>query len=449
MAKEKALNIAYIDQYSAATAKRLCDVYFKTTSRILGKDIMSLCPVKQVNLLVLKHILVSWQREAARLRSNYFDYTHADVTAALREFMDTLSNYISVERDHFEPLVAKAIKETLILAVAPAKYYDCAVDQLSSPKVIVHELKATAKFYSLHQPIVLKVIQDLNTDRETEVYGGELKVKFYQVVKDNPQHLTNPAEVLRQFMAINNLDTLGLFLPDEQETSSKKALDPMEQILKSVAEAPKGNFFEQLQDEPATTPVAVETQAEPVAEPAPALVEVMANTEVAAASEVETVVETVVEVATEVAEPVRTASAAAVKQSLHETLAQKSTQDQRAASLNAAFYQYQQTGTLNDKLTDRPDNVAARVQDRVAAKNKASISLGERLKVVTEFFKGDNNQFAACLHELEASGSKDEAFDLLLNKYAMDHNWNMNSAAGQVMVGMVEQMFAVQQTEAA
>ena len=117
------LNLSAIEKYSKNYAAKLCDAFFSSNSVISGKQILTLSSVQQVNLLTIKSLYEKWQAETQRLRSPYFDFNSDEVQQALKVFMNTVSQFISVKRENFEPLLIDSVGETLVLLLEPQTFY--------------------------------------------------------------------------------------------------------------------------------------------------------------------------------------------------------------------------------------------------------------------------------------------------------------------------------------
>ncbi|MGW8122199.1 hypothetical protein ACV07N_06020 [Roseivirga echinicomitans] len=111
-----------ISSFSAATAASICTEFFAGKNKITGEAIMGLTEVRQVNSFIIEALFTQWQSEMARLRSPYFDFEAEEVQKALKEFMNSLSNHISIGRGHLEPLLYRAIEATILLTFAPKKF---------------------------------------------------------------------------------------------------------------------------------------------------------------------------------------------------------------------------------------------------------------------------------------------------------------------------------------
>ena len=109
--------------YGRRLAARLCEQHFGTRpdAALDGPALLRFTPVRQLNLLVVRQLLVQWQAESARLRSPYFNFEAAPVQAALAQLMNALSRNIRLDRPALEPLLSRATADTLGLATDPAE----------------------------------------------------------------------------------------------------------------------------------------------------------------------------------------------------------------------------------------------------------------------------------------------------------------------------------------
>ena len=121
--QSKPVNQSVLMQYSRSFAQKLTDYFFIDHQVIEGEEILKFCDIKQVNLLVIKLLFEKWQEETQKLRNPYFDYSRQDVQKALNNFMNILSQHISIRKDDFYVLVYEATKDALILALDPHLFF--------------------------------------------------------------------------------------------------------------------------------------------------------------------------------------------------------------------------------------------------------------------------------------------------------------------------------------
>ena len=95
---ESVINHEYINSYAEAYANRIVDRYFSENSIIDGENILTLTEIQQINLFIIKNIMVKWQAEAKKIRSPFFNYSSPEVQNALQDFMNVLSRNINIEQ---------------------------------------------------------------------------------------------------------------------------------------------------------------------------------------------------------------------------------------------------------------------------------------------------------------------------------------------------------------
>jgi hypothetical protein len=143
---EYIVNQQNIQKYAERLTNDLCRQFFINKAFISGPEILSFNSENQLNLLIIKNIFLNWQKEALKLKSQYFDYEEESVKEALKTFMNKLSNHIKVYRYDFEPIVQKSICDYIMLAAAPKEFFTKEVEALANPKVQVNLLKDFCKY---------------------------------------------------------------------------------------------------------------------------------------------------------------------------------------------------------------------------------------------------------------------------------------------------------------
>lgn len=145
------LNYAALEQYSRTFSERVVREVYAHQTRVSGPDILSLSPVKQANLFVIQALFEQWQQEIDRLESPYFDYDHEEVQVALEEFMNTLSQHISVAEPELHSLLVAATQDALLLALSPVDYYQRVLDRLNRDKLYAADVKGWIKYVKMNR----------------------------------------------------------------------------------------------------------------------------------------------------------------------------------------------------------------------------------------------------------------------------------------------------------
>ena len=186
---ESKLNYSFIQYYSNEYIQAITDDFFKKNEVISGQQILNLCPVKQVNLFVIKKLFEAWQLETKKLESPYFDYNAEEVKAALVAFMNTLSQHIAIPREHFEPLLEQAVSDTILLIFSPYDYYVREFNT-SEDTLTLDALKKNLRYIKINRPILDALIKRFEDEQLSEVQGDEKTRLFNEVfenLEDDPE----------------------------------------------------------------------------------------------------------------------------------------------------------------------------------------------------------------------------------------------------------------------
>lgn len=157
------LNVAALEEYSQSYAKRLAAYFFIDHEVITGKEILQLSEIKQINLFAIGNLFDAWQQETNQFKSPYFDYEVAEVKNALKQFMDTVSRHIAVGKHAFEPLLAQAVQDTLLLLLNPLQYFHRLQDP-NEPVFKLDRLKERVKYVHINKFLLTGLIERLESE---------------------------------------------------------------------------------------------------------------------------------------------------------------------------------------------------------------------------------------------------------------------------------------------
>ncbi len=118
------INTTALQQYSQSYAAKICTDFFSNNTTISGVQILKLTDIPQVNMFVVGSIFEKWKADAQGFRSHYFNFESDTVKAAMQTFMNTVSQQIAVKREHLEPLLVDATKQTITLLIEPQEYFN-------------------------------------------------------------------------------------------------------------------------------------------------------------------------------------------------------------------------------------------------------------------------------------------------------------------------------------
>lgn len=139
----------YIYSYSTDFSKKICDNHFTNQQYISGQEIIELTPSTQLNLMVIRLLFEDWQKQIDSFSQNpYFDYQDSKVKEALSTFINVLSRAISIEKSDFEPLLNKAVRKTIFLAVEPLSFMEQILEEVTkAPVSSIGEIKKYIKWH--------------------------------------------------------------------------------------------------------------------------------------------------------------------------------------------------------------------------------------------------------------------------------------------------------------
>ena len=155
---ERTLDHSALDQYSSTFSERIIRQAYAQQDHISGQAILSMSPVKQVNFLIIKALFDQWQHEMDSLKSPYFDYNNEEVQIALEEFMNILSQHISVDESHLKPLTEVAVQDTLLLILSPATYYQRTLERMNLQSLYAEDVKEWIKYVKIHRAPLEKLL---------------------------------------------------------------------------------------------------------------------------------------------------------------------------------------------------------------------------------------------------------------------------------------------------
>ena len=170
---DEKISLKALEDYSDDYASKVTASFFSSKEKITGPEILKLCAIHQINLFVIRELLHVWRLESQKLRSPFFDYSTPDVAEALRKFQVLLSNHISISKENFQPLLKKAVHQTLFLILDPYDFYSDTLDNGTGSAVKVEDLKNDIKYVRINKTPLEKLLLTLEEKKLTTISGNE------------------------------------------------------------------------------------------------------------------------------------------------------------------------------------------------------------------------------------------------------------------------------------
>lgn len=195
---EDKYNQLHIERYSKQLANLLCDRHFATYDTLNGPQLLNFTPIKQVNLFVIKELLLKWHQEMANLRSPYFDYEHDEVKEALLNFMNVISRKILMKRNAFEPLLQNAIYDTFQVVIAPITTFEEKFLRIQE-EIALPKLQENLKYIEIDKSLFAGFIDTLSSSSRDREY---ILSRFKLYVNANLDKRTPLSNLTQRFSAL-------------------------------------------------------------------------------------------------------------------------------------------------------------------------------------------------------------------------------------------------------
>lgn len=180
---DEKLSAKALEDYSDDYASKVTATFFASKERISGQEILNLCDIQQINLFVIRELLRAWKLETHKLRSPYFDYTAAPVADALTRFHNLLSNHIAISKENFQPLLKKAVSQTLYLILNPYDFYSSAL-AAHGESLRLDELRLDVKYIRINRIPLERLLADLESRKLPFISGKEAFASLDHILEE-------------------------------------------------------------------------------------------------------------------------------------------------------------------------------------------------------------------------------------------------------------------------
>lgn len=406
------LNQAALKEYSADFTSKVLDDFYTSKSVISGQELLSLTPSRQANLGVVSRLFEQWQKDAQAFRSPYFDFESEDVKAALKTFMNTVSQYISVKREDLEPLLLSSVTDALRLLLDPEGYFDGYLRTLPNFVFDNGAAQKLVKYTHTHAGVAKALSLRLSDSGSDYVYVNQTLNWLSGILKEGAS-LDDQTPFVDEFSSVLPLNVDSIIPPLTPEVTTP-----------SAEAAGKKSFFDTALDSyPEPTPVRpAQPESKPKfypvdPEPKPAPVQ-----------------ETPAPPPAPQVQPEQTAYRP--PQPMFSPPQPPATPPVSTSVVN---------NTLNSRFkVDLPEQSEASKYGSVQVKVDSiinSIALGQRFMFVNQLFNKSSDAFDEAIRELDNASNFDEARDLLSYKFASKYFWDMSSDAVNDLIAIVKRKF--------
>jgi hypothetical protein len=443
-------NANALTEYSKSYARRIVADYFQQHAIIGGRQILTLTPINQVNLFVISSLSDKWQADAEKFRSPYFDFTNAEVQEALQNFMNVVSQHISVRREHLEPLLADAVRRTLTLIFDPRAYFDDILRGQPDFTLTADTLKQITRYTKINQFIPAHITQRLNgrpfiyvnqalnyLDEALTQHSHEIEY-FDKYVTQFSEKLPIDLSVLLRGHVLEGFSgapTRSFF-----DTATESAVPPAPLVPTAPVMTPKAPESEPDYTEPSaseeptvsTQPVAEveEVKAEP--EPIVELRESYRDEDTVSGGPMFLDGNTGPEPVAPISQPSQLQTGAISTPTVTE-VKPVYTPAETAHTLN---------DTLRETVTVEPVTVAETFHRAPIESVARSISLNQKFRFINQLFNGNTSAYNQAVEEIDTLNNYGQALDLISYRYASQYLWDMSSDEVSELVEILKRRFA-------
>lgn len=201
---DEKISLEAIALYSDTYAEKVLKKAFGEKQKIDGKEILSLCDVHQINLFIVRELFKAWREEFKKLKSPYFDYENSEVKEALENFMSVLSKNISINSQHFAPLLKKAVSQTVLLILDPYDYFSILISGTQN-KLDVASFKEEIKYLKINKAPLERLLERLEDKKVKEISGNEAFAILDQILEEVNFSPEDVDDYINKFSLIENL----------------------------------------------------------------------------------------------------------------------------------------------------------------------------------------------------------------------------------------------------
>ncbi|GAB3892337.1 hypothetical protein [Spirosoma agri] len=423
-------NANALTEYSKLYARRTASDFYQHHSTISGQQILALTPISQINLFVISSLSEKWQSDAEKFRSPYFDFTNADVQEALQNFMNVVSQHISVRREQLEPLLAEATRRTITMIFDPRAYFDDILRSQPEFTLTATALKQITRYTKINQFVPAHIAQRMNG--KPFVYVNQALNFLDEALTQRGHELEHYDKFVALFSEKVPMDVPALLrshVPDSiPATPGRSFFDTA--IEPTVPPAPLVALDTTSTTNWSTEGIAPAIPPQPDPTPAPLPDDFSSSGGSLFLGN------------TPGPEPVAPTSQPSQLQT--GAISQPSV-DQNDTSVTID-HTTESTPTLNDTIRlstpAEPESVAEAFTRAPIESVARSISLNQKFRFINQLFNGNTGAYNNAIDEIDTLSNYGQALDLISYRYASQYLWDMSSDEVSELVEILKRRFS-------
>lgn len=238
---DEKISLEAIAQYGDSYTAKILNRFFGTKDRISGSEILTLCNVQQANLFVISELFKTWKDETKKLKSHYFDYENPDVKEAMQQLMSVLSKNIAIDRPHFEPLLKKAVNQTLLLVFDPYDFFAMIITGQNNTLELA-AFKEEIRYLKVNKAPLERMLQKLEEKGVKEISGNEAFSILDQILEEVSFNPEDVEEYIEKFSSVVPLDANNFYVTKITTQPVPKPVAPEPIIEKQKVKPPENDI---------------------------------------------------------------------------------------------------------------------------------------------------------------------------------------------------------------
>ncbi|MFD1144816.1 hypothetical protein ACFQ4C_27045 [Larkinella insperata] len=393
-------NASSLSEYCKSYARKVAGEFFAHHTVISGQELLKLSAVSQVNLFVISALSEKWRSDAERFRSPYFDFEHPDVRQAMQVFMNTVSQHISVRREHLEPLLAEATRRTLVLLYDPRYYFDDMLRNQSDFSLSAETAHQLTRYTQINKFVPAAIEERMKG--KSSVYVNQALNWLDEILMQRGRELEKPDKYIPLFSEKVLLDPGVLLRKASYETVPPPTLS-----------TPNKSFFD---TEIETAVPSAQLVATPTSEFEPVINEAPSSSGTGGRT-------LFLDDSGPAAEP----SSPSMQPS------QMPTPSTDVSTLEA---------TPQAEETAGPVTIGETFYRAPIESISKSISLNQKFMFINQLFNGSAASYNEAIEDLDHATSYEQARDLVTNRYSAQYSWDMKSDEVNMLIDILKRRFA-------
>jgi len=219
---DEKISLEAIARYGDAYADKVLKDFFSSKDKITGSEILSLCNIPQVNFFVIHELFKTWKEETRKLKSSYFSYETPDVQEALENLMSVLSQNIAIDKIHFDPLLKRAVSQTLLVVFDPYDFFSMIITGQQN-RLEVASFKEELKYLKVNKAPLEKMLQKLEEKGVKEISGNEAFSILDQILEEVNFNPEDVEDYLDKFSAVIPLDATKFYVAKSNPADPQSA----------------------------------------------------------------------------------------------------------------------------------------------------------------------------------------------------------------------------------